>query len=166
MKKQNQPVEIFSTRREAMMAIVAAYPGGRECAAARLGLTLRRFDNHLYCNNGASPLTDEQLQLLESETGTTYLASYIAALYSGVFVPVADPASLDNLDLYQRAVKTSASRGRVDSIIEAALADGVIDGQEVERILSAHRQHISARHEEVTAVITLHSKSTSMSGGA
>lgn len=156
MKKQSQERAILATRREMMIAVVAAYPGGRECVAARLGLTLKRLDNHLYGCSGASPLTDEQIRLLESETGTTYLPDYLSGLYGGVFVPMADPQELDNLVLYQRSAKTSMQKGAVDRIIHEALEDGVLEPHEVEQILEAHNLHISARHEEVHAVIQLH----------
>ncbi|MFD2837905.1 YmfL family putative regulatory protein [Azotobacter vinelandii] len=149
---------LLETRRQVASAIVCGYPGGRECAAARLGMPLKKFDNHLYESKGSRPLSDEQLHLLEAESGTTYLPDYMAAMYGGVFVPIADPSELDNLDLYSRSVKTAVKRGRVDQIIAEALEDGVIDEREVETILAAHRKHIAARHAEVHAVIVLHSE--------
>lgn len=150
--------EILESRRQVMRAVVASYAGGRECAAARLGLPIKRFDNQLYETNGCQPLTDEQLHQLEQDAGTTHLPDYVAALYGGVFVPLANPDELDNIDLYARALVTSTRRGAVDQFIADALADGVIDALEVEAILAAHRKHIAARHEEVQAVILLHTQ--------
>jgi hypothetical protein len=150
--------EILESRRQVMRAVVASYAGGRECAAARLGLPIKRFDNQLYETNGCQPLTDEQLHQLEQDAGTTHLPDYVAALYGGVFVPIANPDELDNIDLYARALVTTTRRGTVDQFIADALADGVIDALEVEAILAAHRKHIAARHEEVQAVIVLHTK--------
>lgn len=156
MPNQNKPSELLETRRQVMSAVIAAYPGGRECAAARLGLPLKKFDNHLYENKGARPLTDEQIFQLEQDAGTTYLAQYLAGLYGGVFVPIVEPDELDNLNLYQRAVNTAVQRGNVDRIIAEALEDGVITDDELTMICNAHRQHIAARHEEISAVIVLH----------
>ncbi|MBS7660531.1 hypothetical protein I0D00_01015 [Pseudomonas lalucatii] len=148
---------ILETRRQVMSAVVSAYPGGRECAASRLGLsTVKKLDNHVYENAGSQPLTDEQIHTLEQQAGTTHLPDYICALYGGVYVPMPEQQALDNLDLYARGMDTAIKRGKVDAIIAAALVDGEITETEIAEIIAAHRQHIAARHAEVGAVITLH----------
>lgn len=139
-----------------MSAVVQAYPGGRECAAARLGLALKRLDNQVYELNGVMPLSDAQLRLLEQEAGTTHLPDYICGLYGGVFVPMPTADELDNLELYKRGVQASAACGAVDQIINTALANGQIDEGEAKAILEAHRRHMAARHTEIYAVISLH----------
>lgn len=141
-----------------MSAVIAAYPGGRDCAAARLGLPLKRLENHLYENAGSQPLSDAQLHLLEQTTGTTHLPDYLCGLYGGVYVAMPDASELDNIDLYNRALATSSQKGRVDQLIAQALADGQLDEAELAEIVAAHRKHIAARHAEVGAVITLHRK--------
>ncbi|MBX9761585.1 MAG: hypothetical protein K2Y24_00935 [Pseudomonadaceae bacterium] len=150
--------EILDTRRQVMSAVIAAYPGGRECAAARLGLPLKRLENHLYETAGSQPLNDAQLHLLEQTSGTTHLPDYISALYGGVFVPMPEQAALDNIELYHMALDADVKEGRVDQVIAKALASGTIDEQELAEIIAAHRKHIAARHAEVSAVITLHRK--------
>ena len=94
---------LLTSRRKVMSALINAYPGGRECAAAQLGLELKKFDNQAYESNGHRPLADEQIYLLEQVTGTTLLPDYICRLYGGVFVPMPADTELDNLDLYQRS---------------------------------------------------------------
>lgn len=153
-QKMKRP--LLETRRQVVSAIIGAYPGGRECAAARLGLDLKKFDNHAYENAGSKPLSDDQLLLLEQETGTSHFPEYVDHLYGGMFVQMPDPAQLDNLDLYARGVATAIKRGEVDRIIAEALRDGEIDEAELAEIIVAHRQHLAARHAEVGAVITLH----------
>ncbi|XQR91382.1 hypothetical protein HKW98_09105 [Stutzerimonas urumqiensis] len=143
-----------------MSAVVCDYPGGRECAAARLGLPLKKLDNHVYECAGSRPLTDEQIHLLEQASGTTHYPDYVAALYGGVFVPIANPDELDNVELYERSIETAVKRGAVDQIIAKALADGEIDAGEAKAILEAHRRHMAARHTEVNAVIVLHQDAT------
>ncbi len=147
---------VLDTRRQVMSAVVCDYPGGRECAAARLGLPIKKLDNHVYENAGSRPLSDEQLHQLEQEAGTTHFPDYVAALYGGVFVPVANPDELDNIELFERCMKTAVKRGAVDRIIAEALSNGEIDNEEARAILEAHRQHIAARHSEIHAVILLH----------
>ncbi|RBH53156.1 MULTISPECIES: YmfL family putative regulatory protein [Pseudomonas] len=147
---------LLKTRREVVSAIICTYQGGRERAAARIGLSLKKFDNHAYENNNCRPLTDVQIYQLEQETGTRHFANYVASMYGGMFVPVADPGSLDNVEMYTRAMQSSAKQGTVDQIIAQALEDGVITEDEAELILNAHTLHIAARTAEVYAAIDLY----------
>lgn len=150
--------KFLTTRRQVTSAIICAYPGGRECAAGRIGLELKKFDNHAYENNGSRPLTDAQIYQLEQTTSTTHFPEYVATMYGGMFVPVAEPESLDNIELYTMCVQTAAKRGTVDHIIAQALEDGVIDKTEADAILKAESLHMAARHAEVLAVLQLHAK--------
>jgi hypothetical protein len=149
--------EILASRRRAVIAAVSAFPGGRECAATCLGLDLKQFDNKLYENPGHRPLTDEQVLQLEKVAGTTYLPDYITGLYNGVYVAMPDLAELDNIDLLERAMTTTVKRGAVDAMILTALQDGEISEAELASIICAHRQHMAARHAEVTSILALHS---------
>ncbi|MNR62172.1 hypothetical protein D3C85_1841140 [compost metagenome] len=47
-------------------------------------------------------------------------------------------------------------KGRVDQAIAKALLDGVISEPELAVIIAAHREHIAARHSEVSAVTIPH----------
>lgn len=147
---------VLKTRRQVVSAIICSYPGGRECAAARIGLPLKKFDNHAYENNNSRPLTDVQIHQLEQETGSTFLPNYVAAMYGGLFVPLADPDTLDNVELYARSLKTAVKRGAVDQTIAKALENGEISQSEADAILTAHNLHMAARHAEVLAAIELH----------
>lgn len=161
VRNQKMKSPVLETRRQVMSAVIGDYPGGRECAAARLGLPLKKLDNHLYENAGSRPLSDEQIRLLEQDAGTSHFPDYVAALYGGVFVPVTAPEELDNVELYERSIKTAVKRGVVDQIIAEALGNGAIDKGEAKAILKAHRAHMAARHAEVSAVIALHQDSGS-----
>lgn len=157
-ENENMKSPILDSRRKVVSAIVQAFPGGRECAAAHLGLELKKFDNHAYENAGHRPLADDQLHALEQLAGTTYLVDYLCGLYGGVFVTMPEHEQLENLDLFARSMTTAVKRGAVDALILKALDDGTIDEHELAEIIVAHRQHIAARHAEVGAVITLHRK--------
>lgn len=150
---------ILETRRQVVLEVINAYPGGRECAAARLGYPLKKFDNHAYENAGHRPLTDEQLHMLEHDAGTTFLPDFVCSLYGGVFVLMPGQAELDNVELYRMALDADLKEGRVAQVIAKALANGNIDEGELAEIVAAHRAHIAALHAEVGAVITLHRKS-------
>lgn len=155
-EKQNMKSPVLKTRREVVSAIICSYPGGRECAAARIGLALKKFDNHAYENNNSRPLSDAQLYQLELEAGTQHFPNYVASMYGGLFVPVPDSEELDNVEMYALSVQVAAKRGCVDQEIARALADGVISESEAEHILNAHNLHLAARHAEVLSAIDLY----------
>lgn len=155
-EQQKMKSQVLKTRREVVRAIICTYDGGRDRAAIQLGLSLKKFDNHAYENNNCRPLTDLQIFQLEQVTRTQHLANYVAALYGGMFVPVAHPDSLDNVEMYARAMRTSARQGTVDQIIAQALEDEVITDDEAELILNAHLLHMAARTAEVHAAIDLY----------
>lgn len=149
---------ILTSKRQVMSAVICSYPGGRECAAARLGYPLKKFDNHVYENAGGRPLSDDQVHLLEQDAGTTYFPEYVAAMYGGMYVPLAKAEELDNVELYSLSVNAAAKRGVVDQFIAKALEDGAIDRGEADVILAALTRYIAARQSEVLATIQLHSR--------
>ena len=147
---------VLNTRTAVVSAVICSYPGGRAYAAANLGMNLKKFDNQAYENAGSRPLTDEHIFRLEQQSGTTFLPSYVAAMYGGMFVPVIHPENLDNVEMYTRAMQSSAKQGTVDQIIAQALDDGVITDVEAELIQNAHTLHMAARTAEVYAAIDLY----------
>lgn len=152
-------VSVLDTRRLVMVEVAKNFPGGQPCAAARLAIDTKRLKNQIYESAGCRSLSDEQIQVLESEQGTTHLPDYICAMYGGVFVRLPESGELDNVDMHHRSLHTAVKRGRVDQLIALALEDGEISAVEASEILALHAKHLAARHEEVTALIELH-KST------
>ena len=148
---------VLATRKDVVSAVIGSFPGGRAYAAATLGMNLKKFDNQAYENAGSRPLTDEHIFRLELQAGTTFLPNYMATLYRGLFVPLAAPETLDNVDLFSRSVKAAAKRGCVDQLIEHALDDGVIQKHEADAITNALSNYMSARYAEVLATLQLYS---------
>ena len=148
---------VLGTRKDVVSAVICSYPGGRAYAAADLGMKLKKFDNQAYENAGSRPLTDEHIFRLEQHAGTSFLPNYVATMYGGMFVPLAVPDTLDNVELFSRSIKAAARRGCVDQIIEQALDDGVIEKHEAEAIIGAMNLYMSARYAEVLATIQLYS---------
>lgn len=147
----------LDTRKQVVVAVAKAFPGGRECAAAFLGTeNFKRFENQIYEAAGVKPLTDGEVCALESQTNTTFLPEYICAMYGGVFMKLPEQGTLDNVDLYQRSLQASAQRGALDQMVSLALEDGEIDEAEAKKIRSLHAKYISASLEAVAAVIELH----------
>ena len=79
---------VLATKRQVMSAVISDYKGGRECAAARLGYELKKFDNHIYENAGSRPLTDEQIHCLEQDAGTTHLPESVS--YTHLTLPTSE----------------------------------------------------------------------------
>lgn len=147
----------LDTRKQVVVAVAKAFPGGRECAAAFLGMeNFKRFENQIYEAAGVKPLTDGEVCALETQAKTSYLPEYICAMYGGVFVKLPDAGELDNVDLYQRALDASAQRGALDQMVSLALEDGEIDASEAKKIRAMHAKYISTSLETVAAVIELH----------
>ncbi|MHA6159483.1 YmfL family putative regulatory protein [Pseudomonas sichuanensis] len=149
---------VLETLRQVVSTVVCAYPGGRECAASRLGLQLKQFDNRVYENAGSRPLSYEQIHQLELDTKTTHLPELIARMYGGMFVPLSQPQDLDNVELYTRSLKTDAKLGRVDQIIASSIEDGVIEPKEAMAIIQALTLYFAARTAEVAATLQLYGR--------
>ena len=64
---------VLETRRQVMAAVSTAFPGGMDCAAARLGIKDKRLENQIYETAGCKPLSDTEIFVLESETKTEHL---------------------------------------------------------------------------------------------
>lgn len=148
---------VLGNRKDVVSAVICSYPGGRAYAAADLGMKLKKFDNQAYENAGSRPLTVEHIFRLEQQAGTSFLPNYVATMYGGMFVPLAVPDTLDNVELFSRSIKAAARRGCVDQIIEQALNVGVIEKHEAEAIIGAMNLYMSARYAEVLATIQLYS---------
>lgn len=150
--------QILDSRRRVVQAVIGAFPGGRECAAALLGMDLKQFDNKAYENPGHRPLSDEQVRQLELVAGTSFLPDYISGLYSGVHASLPSAAQLDNVELYHLAMDADVKEGQLSQTIAQAIGKDGIDNEELAIIQDLHRKHIAALHTEVLAVIALHRK--------
>ncbi|STT69365.1 Uncharacterised protein [Klebsiella pneumoniae] len=118
--------------KEAVKAMCKAYPGGREAMAGALGMTVTQFNNNLYEKNGCRFFEVSELEAMEDISNTSLLADYFARRRGALLVDVPHLEELDRVDLFSRAMRTSAARGQVDQIIEQALEDGVIERHEAE----------------------------------
>lgn len=148
---------VLESLRQVVSAVVCAYPGGRECASQRLGLQLKQFDNRIYENAGSRPLSYDQIHQLELDAGTTHLPEFIARLYGGMYVPLTKTEDLDNVELYQRSLKTDAKLGLIDQLIASSIEDGVIEPHEALAIVQALTRYMAARTAEVAATLQLYS---------
>lgn len=131
--------------KEVVKAMCKAYPGGREAMAGALGMSVTQFNNNLYEKNGCRFFEVNELEAMEDISNTSLLADYFARRRGALLVDVPQLEDLDRVDLFDRAMRTSAARGRVDTVIQRALEDGVIERHEAEEINEYHRRHLAAR---------------------
>ncbi|ENF9938720.1 hypothetical protein ABR461_004577 [Enterobacter hormaechei] len=147
--------------KEVVKAMCKAYPGGREAMAGALGMSVTQFNNNLYEKNGCRFFEVNELEAMEDISNTALLADYFARRRGVLLVDVPQLEDLDRVDLFDRAMRTSAARGRVDTVIQRALEDGVIERHEAEEINEYHRLHLAAREEEIRAIVALFSRKKS-----
>lgn len=126
-----------------------------------LGMSMTEFNNNLYEKNGCRFFEVTELEAMEDISNTSLVADYFAKRRGALLVDRPLLEDLDRVDLFSRAMRTSAARGQVDQIIAQALEDGVIEKHEAEEILEHHRRHLAAREEEIHAIITLFSRKKS-----
>lgn len=148
---------VLDTLRQVVSAVMCVYPDGRECATACLGYQLKQFDNRVYENAGSRPLSYDQIHQLEQEVNTTRLPEFIARLYGGMFVPLSKTEDLDNVELFQRSLKTDTKLGHIDQLIAASIEDGVIEACEALAIIQALTRYFAACTAKVAATIQLYS---------
>ena len=114
--------------KEVVKSMCKAYPGGREAMAGALGMTVTQFNNNLYEKNGCRFFEVSELEAMEDISGTSLLADYFARRRGALLVDVPHLEELDRVDLFSRAMRTSAARGQVDQIIEQALEMALLKG--------------------------------------
>ncbi|WP_413732303.1 YmfL family putative regulatory protein [Sodalis sp. RH20] len=141
--------------KETVKAMCKAYPGGRSAMAGALGMTTTQFNNNLYEKNGCRFFEHHELEAMEDISGTSLLAEYFSRRRGGMHVDVPKFEELDQVELFQKSIRTAAERGQVDLIIQKALADGVIDEGEAADIEIHHAKHLAAREEEIRAILAL-----------
>ncbi|WP_373995231.1 YmfL family putative regulatory protein [Klebsiella pneumoniae] len=95
--------------KEAVKAMCKAYPGGREAMAGALGMTVTQFNNNLYEKNGCRFFEVSELEAMEDISNTSLLADYFARRRGALLVDVPHLEELDRVDLFSRAMRTSAA---------------------------------------------------------
>lgn len=106
--------------KEVVKSMCKAYPCGREAMAGALGMTVTQFNNNLYEKNGCRFFEVSELEAMEDISNTSLLADYFARRRGALLVDVPHTEELDRVDLFSRAMRTSAAGGQVDQIIEQA----------------------------------------------
>lgn len=145
--------------KEVVKAMCKAYQGGREAMAGALGMSITQFNNNLYEKNGCRFFEVSELEAMEDISNTSLLADYFARRRGALLVDVPHLEELDRVDLFSRAMRTSAARGQVDQIIEQALEDGLSKDMKQKKswcITAAIWQHVKKKSRQLSRC--LHAK--------
>ena len=94
--------------KEVVKSMCKAYPGGREAMAGALGMTVTQFNNNLYEKNGCRFFEVSELEAMEDISNTSHLAEYFSRRRGALLVDVPHLEELDRVDLFSRAMRTSA----------------------------------------------------------
>lgn len=114
--------------KEAVKAMCKAYPGGREAMAGALGMTVTQFNNNLYEKNGCRFFEVSELEAMEDISNTSLLADYFARRRGALLVDVPHLEELDRVDLFSRAMRTSAARDRLIRLSNRRLKMALLKG--------------------------------------
>jgi hypothetical protein len=140
--------------KEVVKAMCKAYPGGREAMAGALGMTVTQFNNNLYEKNGCRFFEVSELEAMEDISNTSLLADYFARRRGALLVDVPHLEELDRVDLFSRAMRTSAARGRLIRLSNRHLKMGLSKGMKLKKswcITAA----TWLRVKKIAAIITL-----------
>ena len=146
----------MDSKREAIARIVEDFPGGKEAAAAVLGMNVTKFNNHQYECKGTRPLDEGQIFHLEQVAGTSHYADYIAKMYGGVFVQKQNEEDIDHVAIESMLMELCASYGQLHITVSEATSDGVISQKEENQINARRDQHIATLHKYLDGQISLH----------
>ncbi|GFN45781.1 YmfL family putative regulatory protein [Candidatus Regiella insecticola] len=130
--------------------------GGRAVAAAYLGISESKFNNHLYENKGSRFFSIDELVALQTLSGSSLVAEYFAARSDAVVVPTPS-AEVDTVELHHMCLNTAVKRSAVDQLIlETIRKHGSINQQAQQKILEAHRKHMATRDGEIRATLQVY----------
>lgn len=145
--------------KEVVKAMCKAYPGGREAMAGALGMSLTQLNNNLYEKNGCRFFEVSELEAMEDISNTSLLADYFARRRGALLVDVPHLEELDRVDLFSRAMRTSAARGRLIRLSSRLLMMGLSKDMKQKKswyITAAIWQHVKKKSRQLSRC--LHAK--------
>jgi hypothetical protein len=117
-------------KKEMVNQTITGITGGKEAAAAILGMSVDSFNNHLYEKKGSRFFSVDELVELADLTKTPIVAEYFAERIGYLVVEQPRIAQLDSVDMFDCHLQLNAVKGLLDKTIDEAKKDGVFDKQE------------------------------------
>lgn len=131
---------MVDTINTAIRLMCKAHPHGRLGMAHDIGMTIDQFHNHLYRKCGSLFFSLDELQQMEDLSGSTYLAEYFANRKGLTLVDIPSIANADKVDLYDIELRNKATAGKLAIAKQEAIADGVIDQNELKTLSGLFQQ--------------------------
>lgn len=128
-------------KKEMVNKTILDITGGKEAAAAVLGMSVDSFNNHLYEKKGSRFFSVDELVEMADLMNTTYVAEYFAHRVGHLVVEVPNLAEFDSVDMFDCHLQLNAVKGMLDKTIEEAKADGVFDTEERKAIGQLKREY-------------------------
>ncbi|ASX26999.1 YmfL family putative regulatory protein [Candidatus Williamhamiltonella defendens] len=149
-------------KRELINEMLKQIQGGKSVAAAYLGMNETKFNNRLYEHKGSRFFNIDELSALQTLSQSSLVAEYFAQRSDTLVVPMPEPDTLDNVELYHMGLLSNVKGSAVDELILGSIQDdGGIDRKEEEKIMAAHRQHMASRDSQVKATLRVYGRKKS-----
>ncbi|TNH06654.1 YmfL family putative regulatory protein [Testudinibacter sp. TR-2022] len=140
-----------------IISMIEKVPGGKSVVAGFLGMSEACLNNRLYQTKGQR-FTCEELIAVQQTFGLSDYTDEICRLSGGVFVPVAELDTLDNVELSLLQIREAAARGLLFETLQTALEDGEINRAEEKILRRLLHSHLSATSKTIESVIALNSR--------
>lgn len=149
-------------KRELINEMLKHIQGGKSVAAAYLGMNETKFNNRLYEHKGSRFFNIDELSALQTLSQSSLVAEYFAERSDTLVVPMPEPDTLDNVELYHMGLRSNVKGSAVDELILGSIQDdGGIDRKEEAKIMAAHRQHMASRDSQVKATLRVYGRKKS-----
>lgn len=142
---EKQPAWIVA----AIKKTIASLSGGYEEAAEWLGVTENALFNRLRAD-GDQIFPLGWAMVLQRAAGNTYIADAVSRHSNSVNVQLVDLSEVDNGDINGRLLESIEWIGQHSQFVRQAIADGVIDAEEKERIDENSYRVIQRWQEHIT----------------
>jgi hypothetical protein len=121
---------VVINKKEMVNQTITGVTGGKEVAAAILGMSVDSFNNHLYEKKGSRFFSVDELVELADLTKTMVVAEFFAERVNCLVVPRPCVGQLDSVDMFDCHLQLNAVKGLLDKAIDEAKKDGVFDAKE------------------------------------
>jgi hypothetical protein len=130
--------------KDVVYRVVHGYPGGVPAMAARMGISKHVLQNKVNPNNSTHHSTEEDLEQYQMYADSDEIAKEFANQRSMVCIPITQHQGASDKELFDLIINMEREKSDWLNSIQKALADGIIDPSEFERIKKESLEHLSA----------------------
>jgi hypothetical protein len=120
--------------KDVVYRVVHGYPGGVPAMAARMGISKNVLQNKVNPNNSTHHTNEEELEQIQMYADSDEIAKEFASQRNMVCIHIAKHQGASDKELFDLIINMEREKSDWMSSIQKALADGVIDPVEYQRI--------------------------------